>query len=94
MTYRPTEREREREGRDGMRERGRWNERGSGVKPNGGTLMGKELYELGYEDIERSVQSIRVQLIIAVLTDLVESRKRSLVCLCVCKCKYVKHMCE
>lgn len=40
--------------------------------------MGKKLNELGDENIERSVESIAVQLVIAILTDLVECRESSL----------------
>ena len=40
--------------------------------------MREELNELGDEYIERSVESIAVQLVVAILTDLVESREGSL----------------
>ena len=40
--------------------------------------MGEELDELGDEDVEGSVEGIRVQLVIAVLTDLVQSTECTL----------------
>ena len=40
--------------------------------------MREELNELGNEHIERSVKGIAVQLVIAILTDLVEGREGSL----------------
>ena len=40
--------------------------------------MREELDELGNENVERSVESVAVQLVVAVLTDLVESGEGSL----------------
>lgn len=40
--------------------------------------MAEELNEFGDEDIERSIKSIRVQLIIAILTYLVQSTEGTL----------------
>ena len=46
--------------------------------PDGGALVGEELDELGDEDVEGSVEGIRVQLVIAILTDLVQSTECTL----------------
>ena len=40
--------------------------------------MGEELDELWNEDVEGSVQSVRVKLVVAVITDLVEGTECSL----------------
>ena len=67
------------EGRGERRERrGRGGGRGERQSPDCRTLMTEELNELGNEDVERSVQSVRVQLVIAVLTDLVQCTEGTL----------------
>ena len=66
-----------REEGEGEEGKGRGGE-GERQSPDCRTLMTEELNELGNEDVERSVQSVRVQLVIAVLTDLVQCTEGTL----------------